>query len=125
MRAPRHLGQYGPPPVEPRRPDDEGERDPRADLRFRLVVFGGAVTLLAVVAALLRRAVVREIGSTFAYGLDDPYIHLALAENLLHHGTWGLVPGVYESASSSPLWTLMLTGAVAALPVSSVWIPSV
>jgi hypothetical protein len=86
-------------------------------------VCGGAAALLLVVVALVRRAVIHEIGSTFAYSLDDPYIHLALAENLLHHGTWGLVPGVYESASSSPLWTLLLTGAVAVLPLSSIWIP--
>jgi hypothetical protein len=93
------------------------------DRRFRALVFGGAVGLYLLLALVIRRAVIDGIGATFAYSLDDPYIHLALAENLVDHGTWGLVPGVYESASSSPLWTLLLAAAVLIVPFSSVWLP--
>ncbi len=50
----------------------------------------------------------------YVYVLDDPAIHLSLAENLLHHGTWGVTAGHYQSASSAPAWTALL--AVLLLP---------
>lgn len=43
-----------------------------------------------------------------ALPLDDAYIHLSLARTLAEHGVWGLFPGEAASASSSPLWTLVL-----------------
>gem|GEM_PF-445448 len=42
------------------------------------------------------------------YLLDDAAIHLVVARNLATHFTWGINPGHFESASSSPLWTVML-----------------
>lgn len=51
-----------------------------------------------------------------AYPLDDTYIHLAVAQTLAEHGTWGIRPGEFQSASSSPLWTLLLTFVVWVLP---------
>ena len=53
-----------------------------------------------------------QTGGKIVYLIDDPAIHLTLAENLAHHGTWGVVPGTFQSASSSPLWTLLLSGFV-------------
>src|SRR4051812_21679740 len=58
------------------------------------------VSLAGLVAACLRRT-----GGHLVYSLDDPAIHLTVATNLVDHGTWGVVPGHFESASSSPLWT--------------------
>ena len=68
-----------------------------------------AVTWLSVGAVV---AAIWRVDHTFTYPLDDPYIHLALARNLLDHGTFGVVPGHYASASSSPLWTLLLAAAM-------------
>ena len=46
-------------------------------------------------------------GGHFAYSLDDPYIHLALAENLAA-GHYGLNLDEPSSPSSSILWPLLL-----------------
>ncbi len=82
---------------------------------FTSLVFLGLLAAMAVVSA-------RGHGGTFTYALDDPYIHLTLARNLRDHGTWGITPGHYESASSSPAWTLLLALALS-LPVPAVWLP--
>lgn len=50
----------------------------------------------------------RRNGGELTYALDDAYIHLAVARNLALHGVIGVEPGVWASASSSPLWTLIL-----------------
>ncbi len=44
----------------------------------------------------------------FVYPLDDSYIHLALSKTLAFHHVWGINPGEFGSASSSPGWTLLL-----------------
>lgn len=44
----------------------------------------------------------------FVYPLDDTYIHMTIARNLAVHGTWGMNPQVFSSASSSILYTLLL-----------------
>lgn len=62
---------------------------------------------LATIAFLTFRVLAFTEGR-FVYTIDDPAIHLSMAENLWRHGTWGVAPGTYESASSSPLWTLVL-----------------
>lgn len=55
-----------------------------------------------VAAGLLRN------GGLFVYAQDDPYIHLSIARTLADHGVWGISPREFASASSSPLWTLLL-----------------
>ena len=44
----------------------------------------------------------------FEYPLDDVYIHLAMAEEIARGG-YGVNPGEYASAASSPLYPLLLT----------------
>ncbi len=43
------------------------------------------------------------------YTLDDPYIHFAMARTWLDSGTIGISPGHFAPASSSPIWTFLLT----------------
>lgn len=55
--------------------------------------------------------VIRVLASTkghFTYTLDDPYIHLALADQI-RHGHYGLVGGTPSSPSSSILWPFLLS----------------
>lgn len=51
-------------------------------------------------------------GNVFIYPLDDAYIHLALARNFAENGVWGVNPGSFDSASSSILYTLILSGLI-------------
>lgn len=46
----------------------------------------------------------------FVYTLDDAYIHMAMAKNFSQHGVWGIDKYGFASTSSSPLWTLVLSG---------------
>jgi hypothetical protein len=75
----------------------------------------GVVSYLVVLGVVLALGL-REAGGHLVYVLDDPAIHQSVATNLVDHGTWGVVPGHVESASSSPLWTVVLA-AYLALPL--------
>ncbi|HEY3398707.1 MAG TPA: hypothetical protein VGM19_13715 [Armatimonadota bacterium] len=72
--------------------------------------------LLALLAELVYYVLAAYGNHPFAYPLDDPYIHLTLARNLAHTGVLGINPGVWASASSSPLWTLLLTAVITFAP---------
>ncbi|MEM7659830.1 MAG: hypothetical protein AAF399_27195 [Bacteroidota bacterium] len=78
--------------------------------------------------------------STLVYPLDDTYIHLSLAKNLSQSGSWGLSPGEHQFSSSSPWYTLLMTGGMALfgdqvslplwlnlllLPILLLWLPKV
>lgn len=57
--------------------------------------------------ALLLVAVLKKTGMNFTYTLDDPYIHLALARNILL-GNYGINLGEPSAPSSSILWPFLL-----------------
>ena len=67
-----------------------------------------ALLLLGVSAAWAVRASLSLTGGHLVYALDDPYIHLAIAKNFVRHGVWGTTPWEFTSATSSPVWTLLL-----------------
>ncbi len=58
--------------------------------------------------AVLQLLVVQATGGVFEYPLDDPYIHLALAEQIAH-GHYGVNAGEVSSPGSSALFPLLLT----------------
>lgn len=44
----------------------------------------------------------------WVYTLDDPYIHLRVAENIVNHGGYGINPGEFSTPSSSIIWPFLL-----------------
>ena len=62
--------------------------------------------MLAVAAVLV--GVLARTGGAFVYTLDDPYIHLALAEEIARGG-YGVNPDAFAAPSSSVLWPFLLS----------------
>lgn len=46
--------------------------------------------------------------NNFHYSLDDPYIHLEIANNIVEHSNYGINSNEFTSPSSSPLWTILI-----------------
>ncbi len=76
------------------------------DTSTRKTLWYGISFLLLLVLIELAAILVMNRGK-FIYTLDDPYIHLALAENILK-GHYGINPGELSSPSSSILWPFLL-----------------
>ncbi|MBE7181975.1 MAG: hypothetical protein INR71_12360, partial [Terriglobus roseus] len=78
--------------------------------------------LYVVVAAILFALILARTHGHFTYCLDDPYIHLALADRI-RHGLYGLNAGEAASPSSSIVWPLLFVpfAGTAAMP----WLPLV
>lgn len=73
----------------------------------RSIIVAGVLGALVAYAGLTAVALSRN-GWGFEYPLDDVYIHLAMAEQIANGG-YGVNPGEYASAASSPLYPLLLT----------------
>src|SRR5262249_52497480 len=74
--------------------------------RYLPLALGLLVTALVVAATAV--VSVHRGGGHFVYGLDDAYIHMTMARTFAQHGVWGIAPDRFASASSSPLWVLVL-----------------
>ncbi|MGH9027881.1 MAG: hypothetical protein ACRDWD_17485, partial [Acidimicrobiia bacterium] len=82
---------------------------------WRSTFWVGVSVLLGVTAVLVSLSVLRNDGH-LVYALDDAAIHMSMIRNLAEHGTWGVVPHEYVSASSSPGWELLMVGPVWLVP---------
>ena len=71
-------------------------------------VLAATVLLWGTIATLLIQSLKLNQGHV-VYALDDTYIHMAMAKNFARHGVWGVTPYQFTSASSSPLWTFLLS----------------
>jgi len=76
-------------------------RDPSALILSILICFG---TL-----ALVIKKAMTGTGGLFIYPVDDAYIHMEIAKNIALHGNWGINASEFGSASSSPLYTIILS----------------
>lgn len=81
----------------------------------------GALLFLGVTIAAVITITNRTDGK-LVYSLDDTYIHMAIAKNLVRHGIWGVTGFHFASASSSLLWTILL-GAVYLISGVNTWAP--
>jgi hypothetical protein len=73
--------------------------------------YAGAITLLWAILFLAEVALsIYFCDGHLIYSLDDPYIHLALADQITHGG-FGINPGEAASPSSSILWPWVMAGA--------------
>lgn len=84
--------------------------------------FWGAGTYLALTVVLAYR-VYERARHHMMYVLDDAAIHMVIARNLALHGTWGVNPGHFQSASSSPAWTLALAALDRITLSGATWFP--
>ena len=96
--------------------DGPGAPDGRAFLRWGTAAYGASVALVVV-------ALLWWLDGHLVYVLDDAAIHLSVADRLAHDGTWGVVPGHFESASSSPLWTVLVSAGLLVAGPAAQWVP--
>jgi hypothetical protein len=81
-----------------------------------LVFLAGALTV-----AMVSRSACDGI---FVYPLDDPYIHMAMAKNLIAHGIYSPGTDSFAAASSSPLWTFLVAACFLVIGLRD-WLPFV
>jgi hypothetical protein len=68
-----------------------------------------AIAILSFIGAFIWIRATRLGQGTYGYGLDDAYIHMAMAKNFARSGVWGVSPYEAVAASSSPGWLLVLS----------------
>ncbi len=83
-------------------------RKPTSLLRYNLP-FITAVLLTFLLVYLIGQKVISFTGGIFIYPLDDPYIHMQIARNIVESGAWGINSGEFGSASSSLFYTILLS----------------
>ena len=77
------------------------------NLRRHWPLVASLLLLWAIIAAILKVSLEQNQGQII-YDVDDPYIHMAIAKNLVEHGVWGITKYEFSSSSSSIIWPLLL-----------------
>lgn len=77
--------------------------------QYKLIILGLILFLLNLGVYLCYTKTIGLTGGSYIYPLDDIYIHLAMAKNLVFHGNWGIVAGEFCSTSSSPVFTFLIS----------------
>ncbi|MBV9962907.1 MAG: hypothetical protein JO072_11735 [Parafilimonas sp.] len=79
-------------------------------IRNKTIVLFLSVFALVIPIILIELNVLNVTGGIPIYPLDDTYIHMSIAKNLALHNNWGISTNEFQSASSSVLYTLILSG---------------
>ena len=77
---------------------------------FRSFPLAVAITVFVVLAGISVVLSSRSTGGRFIYPLDDTYITMSIAKNFAQSGVWGVTRHEFSSASSTPLFALLLAG---------------
>ena len=67
-----------------------------------------AIALLWLSLGVILHQSLSVTGGSLVYGLDDAYIHMAVARHLAQDGIWGVTKYGFSSSQSSLLWPLLL-----------------
>lgn len=87
-------------------------RDAELNALLQRWLFAGMAVAISTGLGLVGRAYFQASGGALVYWIEDAYIHLAIARNLVTHGVFGATPHEFTMSSSSPLWVLLLVGAM-------------
>lgn len=77
-------------------------------MRNRLPLFS-AITVYIIFSAVIFLISFKINDGNFVYALDDTYIHMSMAKNLVATGNFATNQLSFASASSSPLWVLIIS----------------
>lgn len=78
-------------------------------IKNKSVVFILSLCALIIPIVLIQLNVLKVTNGILIYPLDDTYIHMSIAKNLALHNNWGISSNQFQSASSSILYTLLLS----------------
>ena len=118
MAAPATVA---PPLAQPEEPAAPGPVARPRRGPWRPLALASCACYLLLTAFVTWRALLLDDGH-LVYTLDDPYIHLAMARTWIASGNLGIWPGAFAPATSSPLWTALVTALSYPLGVR-VWLP--
>jgi hypothetical protein len=68
-----------------------------------IIIFSAAISIIGFI-------IFSKFYYRIGFPLDDAWIHQTYARNLANNGEWAFIPGQTTSGSTSPLWTILLTG---------------
>lgn len=67
-----------------------------------------AVLLLALIAVVILLVAMKSTDGRLIYCLDDTYIHMSIAKNVIDHSVWGVTQYGFSSSSSSIIWPILM-----------------